>query len=49
MTVEEMLGRMSSAELTDWGALFELRGDEQRIAQAAAEAKAKARKMAGGR
>lgn len=49
MTVEELLGRMSSQELTDWAALFEIRGDEQRIAQAAAEAKARARKMAGGK
>lgn len=49
MTVAEMLDRMSSQELTEWAALYEVRNDERRLSEAAAEAKQRARKMAGGR
>lgn len=48
-TVEELLTRMSSQELTDWFAFYEWREDRQRLAEAAAEAKQKARRLAGGR
>lgn len=39
---------MSSQELTEWFAFYELRADKQRLAEAAAEAKQKARRMARG-
>lgn len=49
MTVGDLLDRISSAELTEWAALWSLRADEERIGQARAEAQQRARRMAGGR
>lgn len=46
MTVGELLDRMSSQELTEWEALWEIRSDEAKVAQARTEAAQQARKMA---
>lgn len=39
---------MSSAELTEWAALYAVRADEERLEEARMEAKQRARRMAGG-
>lgn len=49
MTVGELLGRMSSEELTEWAALYAVRADEARLADARTEAERRAKRMAGGR
>ena len=41
MTVEDLLTRMSSAELTDWMALIQIENSEAEQAQARAKAKRK--------
>lgn len=48
-TVGELLERMSSQELTEWIAFYEVRDERQRLAAAAEEAKQKARRIAGGK
>lgn len=47
MTVEELLGRMSSQELTDWAAVWELRSEEAQLQQARTDAARRARNMRG--
>jgi|TARA_R110002020_G_scaffold123484_1_gene279989 hypothetical protein len=44
MPVGEMLNRMSSAELTEWRALYQIEADEKKRANEMAKQKAKQRK-----